>query len=31
MIEEDTLANLTKNKTLEEVFFDLYDSLGGEN
>ena len=29
MIKEDTLVNLTKNKCLEDVFFDIYDEVGG--
>ncbi len=29
MIKEDTLVNLTKDKCLEEVFFDIYDEVGG--
>ena len=31
MIKEDTLENLTANKCLEDVFFDLYDEFGGKN
>ena len=30
MIKEDTLENLTANKCLEDVFFDLYDEFGGK-
>lgn len=29
MIKEDTLLNLTKDKCLEDVFFDIYDEVGG--
>ena len=29
MISEDTLSNLTRDKSLEDVFFDLYETVGG--
>ena len=29
MISEDTLSNLTHSKSLEDVFFDLYETVGG--
>ena len=29
MVKEDTLENLTKEKQLEDVFFDIYYSLEG--
>ena len=30
MIKEDTLANMTSSKSLEDVFFELYDEVGGK-
>lgn len=29
MVKEDTLANLTKEKCIEEVFFDIYEEVEG--
>lgn len=30
MIKEDTLENITATKSLEDVFFELYDEIGGK-
>ncbi len=30
MIKDDSLTNLTKEKSLEDVFFELYDERIGE-